>query len=159
MAFGDAAFVAWGWRVAFIASGLFIGVGVWMRTRVEESPLYLAYAERRAGRPRAALGPTLAAHWREVLTVLLVKAGENALFYVFSTFFVVYITRVLQSAAIDSRSRRRRSRRSSRSSPSSRRARCGSRRPAAGDGARIHWRGDLGIRALSDDGARGHRAD
>jgi MFS family permease len=93
---GDVAFGAWGWRLAFIASGLLIGVGVWMRTRVEESPLYVAYAERRAGQPRQPIGPTVAAHWHEVLTVFLVKAGENALFYVFTTFFVVYVTRVLQ---------------------------------------------------------------
>jgi len=31
-----------------------------------------------------------------VVAVFLVKAGENALFYVFSTFLVVYITRVLR---------------------------------------------------------------
>ena len=92
---GDAAFAAWGWRVAFIASGLLIGVGVWIRLSVEESPLYLAYVARRAGRPRTPLGSTLAAHWHEVAAVFLIKAGENALFYVFSTFFVVYITRVL----------------------------------------------------------------
>lgn len=95
-ALGDDAFIAWGWRLAFIASGLLIGVGVWMRTRVEESPLYRAYAERRAHTPQASIATTVAAHWQSVLTVLLVKAGENALFYVFSTFFVVYVTRILQ---------------------------------------------------------------
>jgi len=93
----DRQFSEWGWRVAFLLSGLLVGVGVWMRTRVEESPLYRDYVERRrqarAGRPT--LGQTLAAHWRAVLVVLLVKAGENALFYVFTTFFVVYVTRVL----------------------------------------------------------------
>jgi MFS family permease len=50
---------------------------------------------RRAGLPRISLAATLAAHWRSVMTVLFVKAGENALFYVFTTFFVVYVTRVL----------------------------------------------------------------
>ena len=95
VALGDRAFAAWGWRVAFLASGLLIGVGVWVRTRVEESPLYRAYVARRAGAPRPPIGATLAAHWRAAATVLLVKAGENALFYVFSTFFVVYVTRVL----------------------------------------------------------------
>jgi MFS family permease len=88
-------FAAWGWRVAFLASGLLIGVGVWMRTRVAESPLYQAYVARRAGAPAPSLGATLASHGRSVVTVLLVKAGENALFYVFTTFFVVYVTRVL----------------------------------------------------------------
>jgi MFS family permease len=37
----------------------------------------------------------LARHWRDVLVVLAVKAGENALFYVFTTFLVVYATRTL----------------------------------------------------------------
>ena len=92
---GERAFASWGWRVAFLASGLLVLVGVWIRTRVEESPLYRAYVARRAGLPRLRLAPTLAAHWRAVVTVLLVKAGENALFYVFSTFYVVYVTRVL----------------------------------------------------------------
>ncbi|MDB4874482.1 MAG: ral substrate transporter [Gemmatimonadetes bacterium] len=92
---GEAAFAAWGWRLAFLASGVLIGVGIWMRTRVEESPLYRAYVARRAEAPKSELATTLAAHWRSVLTVFFVKAGENALFYVFTTFYVVYVTRVL----------------------------------------------------------------
>jgi MFS family permease len=93
---GEIAFLAWGWRVAFLASGVLIGIGAWMRTRVHESPLYQAYVERRAGTPPQPLWPTLAAHWRSVVTVFVVKVGENALFYVFTTFFVVYVTRVLR---------------------------------------------------------------
>jgi MFS family permease len=73
---GDAAFGAWGWRIGFLASGLLIGVGVWMRTRVAESPVYRAYAERRAHSRGQSLGATLAAHTREI--------------------FIVYVTRVLQ---------------------------------------------------------------
>jgi MFS family permease len=99
---GDAAFGAWGWRVAFLLSGLLIGVGVWTRRRVEESPLFRdaqAQARARAGAAgraaRPPLLPTLARHWRDVLVVLVVKAGENALFYVFTTFLVVYGTRTL----------------------------------------------------------------
>ena len=94
-ALGDARFAAWGWRIAFVASGLLVGIGAWTRRRVEESPLYRAYRAGHAGVPRAPLRRTLAAHWRGVMTVLLVKAGENALYYAFTTFFVVYVTRVL----------------------------------------------------------------
>jgi MFS family permease len=96
LALGDEAFTAWGWRLAFLASGFLIFVGVWIRTQVEESPIYQEYAARRAHSPRAPLPSVLAKHWRSVLTVLLVKAGENALFYVFTTFFVVFVTRVLR---------------------------------------------------------------
>jgi len=92
---GESAFAAWGWRVAFLASGLLIGVGIWMRTRVAESPLYQTYVERRAQTAAQSLGGTLAKRVREIVTVLLVKAAENALFYVFTTFFVVYVARVL----------------------------------------------------------------
>lgn len=94
-ALSESAFAAWGWRVAFLASGALIAVGIWIRRGVDESPLYMAYVARRAGQPTARIGQTLAAHWQSVLTVFLVKCGENALFYVFTTFFVVYVTRVL----------------------------------------------------------------
>ena len=50
---------------------------------------------RRADQAPTPLGQALAQRWRAVLTVLFVKAGENALFYMFTTFFVVYVTRVL----------------------------------------------------------------
>jgi MFS family permease len=96
-AMSEAQFIAWGWRIAFLCSGLLIGVGVWMRSRVEESPLYLELAARQA-RERVTGTPlrqTLARHARAVVTVLLIKAGENALFYLFTTFFVFYVTRVL----------------------------------------------------------------
>jgi len=92
---GEAAFAAWGWRLAFFASAALIGVGVWMRSRVAESPVYRAYVERRRATAAPRLVPTLLAHWKSVLTVLLVKAGENAVFYVFTTFYVIYVTRVL----------------------------------------------------------------
>jgi MFS family permease len=92
----ESALADWGWRVAFLASGALIGVGVWIRRSVDESPLYLAYMARRKNQTRAAFLPTLLAQWRSMLTVLLVKCGENALFYVFTTFFVVYVTQVLR---------------------------------------------------------------
>jgi MFS family permease len=97
-ALGEVAFAAWGWRLAFLASAVLIGIGVWMRTSVAESPIYEAYVERRRKVGAQPIGATLAAHWQSVITVLLVKAGENALFYVFTTFYVVYVTRVLHLA-------------------------------------------------------------
>ena len=92
---GDAVFADWGWRVAFLASGLLIGVGIWMRLQVAESPLYLAYAERRAHTVGETLGRTLLGYWRSIATVFFVKAGENALFYAFTTFFILYVKRIL----------------------------------------------------------------
>jgi len=39
----EARFVEQGWRIAFLLSGALIGVGVWMRSRIEESPLYQSH--------------------------------------------------------------------------------------------------------------------
>ena len=91
----EAKFAEYGWRVAFLLSGGLIAIGVWMRSHVEESPLYRAHVARRAERQTESVWRALRQHTRAVLSVLLVKAGENALFYVFTTFFVVYVTRVL----------------------------------------------------------------
>jgi MFS family permease len=95
LAFSEAAFVAYGWRIAFLLSGALIFVGVWMRSRVEESPIYRSYVVQRKRSTAEPIGRVLRRHLRAIFGVLLVKAGENALFYVFTTFFVIYVTRVL----------------------------------------------------------------
>ncbi|MBA0051028.1 MFS transporter [Streptomyces sp. AJS327] len=45
----DAAFESWGWRVPFLLSGVLVGLGLWVRLAVDESPVFkeaLARAER-----------------------------------------------------------------------------------------------------------------
>jgi len=36
----DTAFLSWGWRVPFLASIVLIGVGLWVRLRVDETPVF-----------------------------------------------------------------------------------------------------------------------
>ncbi len=48
MNLGEEAFVAWGWRIPFLVSLGLLGVSVWMRTRLRESPEFeRARAEKR----------------------------------------------------------------------------------------------------------------
>ncbi|MFC4137853.1 MULTISPECIES: MFS transporter [unclassified Microbacterium] len=42
---GDDALIAWGWRIPFLASIVLIGVGFWVRYRVEETPVFEAKIE------------------------------------------------------------------------------------------------------------------
>lgn len=93
--FSEREFNDYAWRIAFLLSGALIAVGVWMRSQVEESPLYRGYVANRAHRERPTLGTVLRKHARSVAGVLFIKAGENALFYVFTTFFIVYLTRAV----------------------------------------------------------------
>jgi MFS family permease len=38
---GEEAFVAWGWRVPFLSSLILLVIGIWIRLRLKESPLFL----------------------------------------------------------------------------------------------------------------------
>jgi metabolite-proton symporter len=93
----DEAFLSWGWRVPFLLSGLLVGIGLWIRLTVSESPVFLE-AQRRAEltkKPVAEKAPIvtlLRLHWREVLIAMGARMGENVSYYVITAFILVYIT-------------------------------------------------------------------
>ncbi|MBP2477158.1 MFS family permease [Crossiella equi] len=82
-------YTAWGWRIPFLASVVLVLVGLWVRLRVAESPLFTQAAK--AEKPVRA--PVLAAvrtHPRQLFSVFAARIGENAAFYVFTIFLLVY---------------------------------------------------------------------
>jgi len=93
--FGEAGFVEWAWRLPFLASALLVGLGLWIRLRIEESPAFTALAEQRRGEPRAPLRETFTGYGRPMFQVFLIKAAENSLFYLFTTFFLIFVTQFL----------------------------------------------------------------
>ncbi len=95
----EAAFVAWGWRVPFLLSGVLVVVGLWMRMSVDESPVFQAAlrgAEARrargAARERTPLVAVLRHHWRDVLVAMGARMAENISYYVVTAFVLVYAT-------------------------------------------------------------------
>jgi metabolite-proton symporter len=93
----DEAFLSWGWRVPFLLSGLLVGIGLWIRLTVSESPIFLE-AQRKAElnkKPvveKAPIVTLLRLHWREVLIAMGARMGENVSYYVITAFILVYIT-------------------------------------------------------------------
>jgi MFS family permease len=89
-----AEFLAWGWRVPFWLSGLLIMVGLVIRRRIAETPLFaqLKATQLVAGAPVA---ETLRRHWREVLLAAGSRVSENACFYLFSVYVIAYATEEL----------------------------------------------------------------
>ena len=43
---GDAEFEAWGWRIPFLASAVLVGIGLWVRLRIGETPAFREAVER-----------------------------------------------------------------------------------------------------------------
>lgn len=101
----DEAFLAWGWRIPFLLSGVLVIVGLWIRVSVSESPLFLeAQARAEAEAAKAGAGAAAAAkqdapvvevfrhNWRGVLTAIGTRLGENVSYYILTAFVLVYVT-------------------------------------------------------------------
>jgi MFS transporter, MHS family, shikimate and dehydroshikimate transport protein len=87
-------FLVWGWRLPFLASALLVVIGVFIRTRLEETP---AFERMRAARQtaRMPLFEVLSLHRRETLIAIGLKVTEVAWVNVLSVFAVAYLTRQL----------------------------------------------------------------
>lgn len=94
----DDAFMAWGWRIPFLLSGLLVLVGLWIRLSVSESPVFLEAARRaeREGKPEPPpIVQVLKNQWREVLIASGARFVENVCYYVITAFVLTYITQQL----------------------------------------------------------------
>jgi MFS family permease len=88
---GDASFASWGWRVPFLASTLLVAIGFAIRIGTHEPP---AFEKMKAAGAleRAPVREVLRTHWREVILTALLRTGQQAPFYIFSTWVLTYAT-------------------------------------------------------------------
>ncbi|MFE7317963.1 MFS transporter [Streptomyces sp. NPDC057555] len=92
----DAEFLAWGWRIPFLLSAVLVGLGLWIRLTVDESPLFkeaLAKANARKAAQGAEPSPLLEVvrrHWRDILVAMGARMAENISYYVLTTFVLAY---------------------------------------------------------------------
>ena len=86
---GDSFLLGWGWRLSFWFGIVLTIIGLVIRKRVSETPLFQK-ATRTGAVARNPLGEVLRTHWRKVLTVIGTRVAENAGFFVFSVFALSY---------------------------------------------------------------------
>lgn len=87
-------FLAWGWRVPFLFGVVLTGVGLFLRVKVLESPLFEQAVEE-APAERLPLLEVLRRHPRNVLLAMGARIAENGFYYVFTVFGLSYGTRYL----------------------------------------------------------------
>lgn len=95
---GDDFLINGGWRIPFLISVVLVGVGMWVRNSLPESPEF----EKKVEKPeedesnKARFRDVFTKHWRPLLVVFVVAIGYNALSYIFKTFSVAYLSEFQQ---------------------------------------------------------------
>ncbi|QUQ71943.1 MFS transporter [Kutzneria sp. CA-103260] len=90
-----AGFLVWAWRIPFLLSIVLIGIGLYVRIRVLESPQFETVVKREAV-VRQPVWRAIVEHPREILSSAFLRMSEQAPFYLFITFVLTYGTKQLQ---------------------------------------------------------------
>jgi MFS family permease len=89
-------FLAWGWRVPFFISIVLVGIGLYIRLGILETPIFARLAaENRL--ERTPMIEVFRRHPREIALSALARLSEQAPFYLFTAFVFTYGTTVLHS--------------------------------------------------------------
>jgi MFS family permease len=87
----DRQFLAWGWRVPFILSFVLIFIGLFIRKKIEETPIFQSM--KREGRiAKQPILDVLKHDWRVVILTALLRTGQQVPFYVFTAYVLAYAT-------------------------------------------------------------------
>jgi len=84
-------FLAWGWRVPFLLSIVLVGVGLYIRLGIFETPVFARLlAERRV--ERTPILEVIRQHPKEIVLSAFARMAEQAPFYIFTAFIFSYGT-------------------------------------------------------------------
>ena len=96
----EADLLSWGWRLPFLASVLLLGVGAFIRFKVQESPAFEAL-QAHGRQVEMPVLEVIRQHPRVVLTAAGARMAETTWFYTVVTFSLTYITQQLGMARAD----------------------------------------------------------
>ncbi|PCE31644.1 MFS transporter [Burkholderia ubonensis] len=95
---GEEAFGTWGWRVPFVASILLLGVSVWIRLQLNESPVFLRI--KAEGKTSKAPLTEAFGQWKNLKIVILalvgLTAGQAVVWYTGQFYALFFLTQTLK---------------------------------------------------------------
>jgi len=94
---GPEGFASWGWRVPFYFSIVLVGVGLYVRLRVLETPLFQRLLEAKRIEP-APVAEVIRRNWKEILQSAFLRLSEQAPFYIFTAYVFTYGQDVLKQS-------------------------------------------------------------
>jgi metabolite-proton symporter len=84
-------FLAWGWRVPFLASAVLVAIGLYVRFKLIETPAFQKVVER-GEVAKVPLGRVLKGSWRPLILGTFIMLATYTLFYLMTTFTLTYGT-------------------------------------------------------------------
>src|SRR5262249_20883004 len=82
-------FLTWGWRIPFLISIVLVGVGLWIRLGILETPIFSRLvAENRV--ERTPIMEVIKQYPKEIILSALARMAEQAPFYIFTAFVFAY---------------------------------------------------------------------
>lgn len=87
----EESFMAWGWRIPFLVGILLLGVGMFIRLRILESPVFTE-AKKSSSTTEMPILEVIRKYPRNVLIAMGARFAENAFFYVITAFVLTYAT-------------------------------------------------------------------
>ncbi len=92
-------FLAWGWRVPFLLGAILLVIGLFIRVRVMETPLFAAHLATEKPKTMPIL-EVIRDYPRNVLLAMGARCGENASFYIITVFVLTYATVTLDDGTL-----------------------------------------------------------
>ena len=96
----EADFLSWGWRLPFLFSSVLVGLGLWVRLKVTETPEFAA-ALAAEPPPQVPMAELFAKHLRATIAGTFAVVCCFALFYISTAFALGYATTELHMARTD----------------------------------------------------------
>lgn len=88
-------FITWGWRIPFFLSIILVGIGLWIRLGILETPVFSKLlAEKKI--ERQPMLEVIRRNWREIILSAFVRLAEQAPFYIFTAYVFAYGIGVLK---------------------------------------------------------------
>jgi metabolite-proton symporter len=88
-------FGTWGWRIPFLLSIVLVGIGLWVRLGILETPVFQKLVSEQKIE-RAPIAEVIVKQPREILLSALLRMAEQAPFYIFTAFIFAYAVGTLK---------------------------------------------------------------
>lgn len=88
-------FLAWGWRIPFILSAAIVGLALYIRVRVAETPAFVDANENRASTKSPVLEVVRKAP-TSILSIIGIRIGADIVYYTAAVFSIAYVTQYLK---------------------------------------------------------------